>query len=167
MKKTEVLTKIIEKSRPDQPSNYQYGRIKHIDEQDDIIHVSLDKNEGEIVPAKLANPCLSIEDLKLAIERASLVTVDFNTLDGHAVVRDIYFSLTDEKKNEKSKGQGETLHIAADKVIIEGKQEVMIKCGESKTVYLARNNKIKHEADKIHSSAKEWNKVQGSSVAIN
>ncbi len=167
MKENRVLTRIIEKTRKDEVNGIQFGRITRIDWENNLIFVVLKNEQNREISTRLANPYIDMNDLNWSLSRSGLVEVDFNTASGQPVIRDIHFSITQDKKAVENGERKKVLHIAADRIVIEGRIEVIIKSGNAKTVYQSKDGRLKEEADKIHSSATETNKILGSSVTIN
>ncbi len=59
------------------------------------------------------------------------------------------------------------VRIKAKEIILEGEKRVVIKSGDSKTIYQAEGGELIEEANQIESSARITNRIKGGSIAIN
>lgn len=128
------------------------------------VFVNYDENPfTEPLNAKLGRPFM-LSDIEIALENIQDIRLEFidNSPD-KPVITDIYYSVLEK---EKKKGL-QDLHIIGRKIILEGSEEIVIKSGNAKTTYRARDGKLIEEATQIKSSAVVTNKVQGGSVSIN
>lgn len=57
--------------------------------------------------------------------------------------------------------------VEADEITLKGKKQIIIQCGETKTIFRADGSRIIQEADQITSSANVNNKIKGGSVCLN
>ncbi|MCP4296544.1 MAG: hypothetical protein GY786_13150, partial [Proteobacteria bacterium] len=113
------------------------GRIVKIDFENDIIWVDHNNNSsGRPIAAELASPFVTLKHLKRTSFIANKVQLDFKNGDPlQPVIRDIFFSINDLELNKDRKIVEETLHIKADRIILEGASEVIIRSGDVKTTY--------------------------------
>ncbi len=148
---------------------FRYGKILEIDESSDTIWVDYADNPlKEQLPAKLASPFFSLDNLKEASLRPSLVQLEFMEGDpARPLVRDIHFSLSDQVREKRTEIIEKTVHVKADRIVLEGETEVVIKSGKVQSVYSAKDGKLVEEADDIRSTARLNNKIRGGSVLIN
>ncbi len=145
----------------------RFGEITRVDREKGIIWVTCTGDSQNEIPARMGSPYLTLEDILMSFHRIGLAVIDFETVDKQPVIRDIYFSLNESKKTQKTELPGKKIHIAADEIILEGKQKVTIKSGDTQTEFHAENGKITQKANKIRSVAKQENKIQGGAVRIN
>ncbi|GLT17169.1 hypothetical protein GCM10007938_09460 [Vibrio zhanjiangensis] len=73
------------------------------------------------------------------------------------ILTDVYLSLM--AKDE--------LIISADRVVLEGKEEVVIGSGSTETKFSGNDGRIKTKADYITSNAEKSNKIRGAKVTLN
>lgn len=148
---------------------FRYGKILEIDEATDTIWVDYADNPlKEQLPAKLASPFLTLDNLKEASLRPSLVQLEFIEGDpAKPLVRDVYFSLSDQAKEKKEEIIEKTVHLKADRIILEGESEVIIRSGNVSSIYKSDEGKLIEKADNIRSTARLNNRIQGGAVLIN
>lgn len=165
----ELTTLIVESDRNKKITGFRYGKILDVDENSDTIFVDYAENPlKERLRAKLASPYLTLDDLKEATHRPAVVQLDFIEGDpSKPLVRDIYFSLADQVREKKEEIVEKTVHLKADRLILEGTTEVIIQSGGVRSVYKASEGKLTEEAEKIRSSANRSHRIQGGSVLIN
>ena len=158
--KTEVPRKI---------TGHRYGKITSVDEQEGGIWVDYENSPFErSVPALLANPLHTLVRLKESCIHGYLVKFEFIDNDPEKpVIKEIYMPLDAQIKMEKLEDHQSVLHIKADKLILEGKDVVLIKSRGAKTEYLGEKGRISEEADNIRSNAWVKNRITGGSVLIN
>ncbi len=148
---------------------YRYGKILEIDETAGVLWVDYADNPlKEKLSAQLASPYLTLDNLREASVRPNIAQLEF--VEGNPakpLVRDIYFSLVDQAKEKRGEIVQKTIRLKADRIVLEGDSEVIIKSGNVKTVYKAVEGKLVEEADDIRSTARRNNKVQGGVVLIN
>lgn len=148
---------------------FRYGKILEIDEATNTIWVDYADNPlKEQLPAKLASPYLTLDNLREASLRPSIVQLEFIEGDpAKPLVRDIYFSLADQAKEKREEIIEKTVHLKADRIILEGESEVIIKSGNVRSIYKSEEATLVEKADNIRSKARLNNKVQGGAVLIN
>ena len=169
MKQPQIPTELLTTNNAEKITGFRYGKILGIDEENDIIWVDYAENPlKERLPAKPGCPFLTLDNLKEASLRPNIAQLEFIEGDpGRPLVRDIYFSLADQAREKREEIIKKTVHLKADRIILEGKSEVIIKSGKVKSVYNAEDGKLVEEADDIRSSARINNRVQGGSIVIN
>lgn len=147
----------------------RYGEIISVDEEQDRILVNhADNPLHRPLPAVLATSLIDASSLRESMSRISLVQLDFIEGDPtKPVIRDIFFSLVDQVKNSREVITEKTVLIEADRIILDGRTEVVIKSGEVTTVYQGKESRLTVEADHIRSTAKKKNLVQGGSILLN
>lgn len=153
----------------DKIEGFRYGKILDIDEDTDTIWVDYADNPlKEQLPAKLASPFLTIDNLREASQRPSIVQLEFIEGDpAKPLVRDIYFSLADQAKEKREKIIEKTVHLKADRIILEGESEVIIRSGNVSSIYKSKEGKLIEKATDIKSTAKRNSRLQGGAVLIN
>lgn len=145
------------------------GWITKVDEKKDAIWINYQGNPLQVdLLALLGTPFLTLENLKDAESKNMSVEINFKNNDPQKpIIRDIYFSVAELNKKGQQAPKNKTLYIQADRIVLDGTTEVIIKSGDAKTVYQADGNKISDEADRIDSSAKGSNKIKGGIVKVN
>lgn len=171
MKKTVSITKVLEQTRSLEAEKIltdRMGWISRLEPEHNQVIVDYELNPlHRPVSAQISNPKLTLEDLKNAESASWKVLLGFiNGNPEQPVIKDVLCSVADlNDKNTALKNK--TLHLKGDEIILEADSKVTIKCGRSKTTYLAEGNRIVEEADRIHSFARFTHKLKGGSVAIN
>ncbi|MCP4294777.1 MAG: hypothetical protein GY786_04140 [Proteobacteria bacterium] len=148
---------------------HRYGKITSVDENEGTLWVDYENSQlKRSVLAVLANPFHTLAHLKEACIEGYLVKLEFIGNDPkQPVVKEIYMPLGAQIKIQEQADQQTVLHIKADKLILEGRDEVLIKSEETKAQYLGKKNRITEEADDIRSNAWVKNRITGGSVLIN
>lgn len=168
-KKTLTITSAFEAGNPDTITEFRYGTLHGIDEAIGAIWVDYPDNPtNRPLRAGLACPFITLDDLKRA--RVSVCMVQLNFIENdpsRPLVRDIYFSFVDQVKQQPDETIEKTVHLQAERLILEGTQEVVIKSGKVTTVYKGESGQLIEEADSIRSTAKTRNRLQGGAVLIN
>jgi hypothetical protein len=164
-----IPIEILQTKSDDLIKGYRYGKILEIDVETDTIWVDYPDNPfREHLPAKLANPYLTLDNLKEASLRPNIAQLKF--IEGNParpVIKDIYFSLADQAKEKRGDIIEKTVHLKADRIILEGEREIILQSGNVRTVYNGDTGKLTEKAEEIRSTARLNNKVQGGSVLIN
>lgn len=106
-----------------------------------------------------------METSKDMIKHLQLTFTDGNP--AKPVIRDVLYSALSLRKLKQSGSQTRKVHIKAEELILEGSTKVTIRCGEAQTTYLAKDNQIIEEAEKIDSSATLTHKLKGGTIALN
>ncbi|WP_341659251.1 hypothetical protein [Vibrio sp.] len=136
----------------------RFGHIKSIHSDNNHLIIDFEGNPSqEPVLAPIGRPFTRAQ-INMAIDNQLDCRIEFMEGDLSApIVRDIYFSLM--AKDE--------LIISAERVILEGKEEVVIGSGSAKTKLSGNDGRITTEADYITSNAQKSNKIQGEKVTLN
>ena len=109
-----------------------------------------------------------MKHLKQSSFIANRVQLDFKDGDLlQPVIRDLFFSINALAVSEESKVIEDTIHIKANRIILEGETEVIIKSGEVKTGYHGKRGELETEAENISSTARSKSRINGGSVVIN
>ncbi|MCP4295515.1 MAG: hypothetical protein GY786_07905 [Proteobacteria bacterium] len=169
--KQNLNTRIVEKLLENTPQEFcppVFGRIVSLDVDRNQILVDFKNNPSEeALEAKLVNPLIYLEDLEESLDRTEYILLDFE--DGkfdRPLIRDIYFSVADQNKRLQGK-KGGTVHIRAERIILEGEESVTIKSGDTSTTYIAGRSEISTEGRQIRSSATLLNQLKGGSIDLN
>ena len=148
----------------------RFGRITRFDEKSGTIWVDYQGNPfNRHLIAELSNPLVTIEHLKAAIQRDAKVQIDFMHHDpAKPIVREIFFTPEHAVSNDQPASlEDKQLIIEADRILLSGKSEVVIQCGNARTVYSAKDGSLIEEADRVQSSARVTHKIRGGTVDVN
>ncbi len=143
------------------------GQIVRVDRKNELIWISCPEKSDKEIPTRLGSLYITLEDILNSNQRISLAVVDFNAPGKWPIIRDVYCSLNESRKTQTSELEGRKIHIKADEIVLEGKQQVTIKSGDTQTMFKAKGGKLIQLANKIRSVAKQENKIQGGAVRIN
>lgn len=145
----------------------RFGWITSIDQEKEVIMVDYEGNPfNQPIPAKPGRPFL-LQDLKKALKRVQSIRIDFEANRASSpVISDIYYSVFDQEQTLEET-QKKEIHIQAQRIILEGAQEVLIKSGSVSTRYTAKTGKLKEQAEYVSSNARISNKIKGGSVSLN
>ncbi|MBU2510298.1 hypothetical protein KJ966_03135 [bacterium] len=145
------------------------GWIEKVDEVKGLIWVNYEKSPSQTpLLAKLANPWISIQHLKEAILRKAVAQIDFEK--GNAlkpIVRNLFYSVAEEKKSPQSSAENKIIHVKADEIHLIGRKKVVIQSGNARTTYIADGGELIEEAEQIDSCADLNHRIKGGAVLIN
>ncbi|WP_237359116.1 hypothetical protein [Vibrio azureus] len=97
-------------------------------------------------------------DIELAIDNKLDCRVEFFTGDLNLpVILDIYTSLLKQ----------EQIVFRAERMLIEGDEELVLRSGDAQITMTARNSTINTEAKYIHSTAERVQKIQAEKISLN
>ncbi len=166
MKQKSNLLKTLELS-----TNYEsrIGRITTNDIENGIVCVNYQGNPlGRDLPARIAMRDLSLDLLNCAIESRLEVLLHFEGGDpGRPYIKEIFEPHPSIKEEEPDELLEKTIHLVADKIILEAHTEVMIKSGNVKTTYKGEEGDLKTEAENIKTKARYKTSIKSGSIQLN
>lgn len=160
------VVEAIELDRIDEP---RFGRIVDVDMDNNAIWVDYIGNPlKKTLLVSTVSSIISIDEIKQAMLKNSLVQLNFvNGSPVEPIISDIFVSIKDKRTTKVKNLEDKTLLIKADRLILEGTTEVIIRSGKAKTIYQANGGKLMEEAERIDSSAQVRNSIKGGSIALN
>ncbi|MCG8335443.1 MAG: hypothetical protein MJE63_13045 [Proteobacteria bacterium] len=163
-------TKIIDHSKElNKIHGYRLGTITTIELTKNRIWVDFPDNPfNKAILAQLGTPWISSDELTVFRDKVDCVKLEF--LDNNPakpVIRDLFYSVNQLNRSGSKPFEDKVVEVEADRIILKGKKEVIIQCGETRTIYQAEGSEIVHEAEQIQSSAKTVNRVEGGSILFN
>lgn len=150
-------------------TGFRYGSVIKLEPQMDFVWIDYQGNPfKERLPARIDNPKVTFELLEEAIQYEHLIKLRFDEGDpSKPLVDDVLFSATNSKSVPAGDISEKTIHVKADRIVLEGNKEVIIRCGEVEMRLLAAKGQLVQEAKTIRSMAKKRYRIQGGSVLVN
>lgn len=164
------LTKIVDQSiELSGIQGYRLGTIVTIDITKNSIWVDFPDNPfNKPILAQLGTPWISSDELTMFRDKLDCVKLEFlDSNPAKPIIRDLFYSVNQLSRSGSKPFEDNVVEVEADRIILKGKKEVIIQCGETRTIYQAEGSEIVHEAEQIQSSAKTVNRVEGGSILFN
>ncbi len=148
---------------------FRYGKIIRVDPEFQMAWIDYPDNPLlELLPARIGNPSIKWDMLEQASQTKNMVQLHFQEGDpSKPIITDLFLSTVEKEKTQQTQSHEKVLHVKADRIILEGTTEVIIKSGEVMSRYNAEKGQLIEEADSIRSTAKKRQRIQGGAVLIN
>lgn len=145
------------------------GWIVSVDSDGKVL-VNFEENPFQsAIQAKLSRPFMR-DDLTHASQQALEVKLEFENGDPRfPIIRDIFYSILNKtnKKQEQPDNKNREIHLKGKRIVIEGETEIVIKSGKASTTWLAKEGKLVERAERVRSTAKINQRIEGGTVSIN
>lgn len=168
-KETSLNTIVTQTKERKQLEGYRLGVIQKMELKKNRIWVDYPDNPYDHpVPAQLGTPWIGSEELIMFEHKIDSVKIEF--LDGNPtkpIIRDLFFSVNEMNRANSKLLEDKRVTVEADEIMLKGKKQITIQCGDTKTIFKADGAKIIQEADQISSSASINNKIKGGSIRLN
>ncbi len=148
---------------------HRFGHIVNLDKDNQTIWVNYPGNPlKKDLAAVLGSHVITYNELIKTIETIGVVKLDFiDNHPGKPIIRDIYYSFLENQKQNKEERHGESLHVEADKIVLEAEKELTLKCGNTIINLKSEGDQLVIEAKNIKSSASKDNRIRGGNVFLN
>ena len=166
-----LISRCLETTELNKIEGFRYAEIVAIDPDTGFIWVDYPDNPlKRKLPALIKDNTLKIKNAPRSTLRPCMAKIVFD--EGNPampMIKEVFYALNkaDEETPDTDETLEKTIHVKADRIILEADTEVIIKSGKVKTVYQGKEGKIEEEADNIRSTARTNNRLRGGSVLIN
>lgn len=167
-KQREIGDKEQQKGVKEQQSGKIYvGWIVLVDPKMDQVWVDFQGNPtGKPLLAKLGRP-FYLDDLKRAQEQVQDVRLEFVGNEVRIpVIQDIYYSILKRAEQEDNVPQKD-LYLKGRRIVLEGTEQIILKSGETVTIYDGKSGQISAKARTMVSTASLKNRIRAGHLSLN
>ena len=101
----------------------------------------------------------------MAHEQVNYIMVEFENDDlSSPIIRDIFYSVLDEKSNQDSK---EDVVIRAKNLKLEATDKISIQCGNTKIDLNSTSRGLELKGENVTSTANNRNRIRGGHISLN